>query len=447
MTAVTSVTYSDDVLIEKLLSSDQAKFFEVEFLGSLTKLNELAENIIKNTRTLNLSQLHNLKQNLQRASNGKRMRTGPSTITNIKLAFLGGCPSLSVKKAETLCAQIAGLRQYSLPSSEALRTCEKYKIDRKALQSLMIPVLKPGCKQVFTIEEGVEGQKIPRSILVDGDRAYLLLDQEDDGNIATPGSTHIPKLAIDLSTGKEAILQKVYIPKGKLGDYRRNKIDNEIRTAGMCNSSPFFPRLLSYVQALPSKVMATTPDGEAVEVEETFIIYEFRERGDLHHFIDKQPESHQIKEPAGQKLAMQNALQISYDIFRGLNFLHTKGYVHCDMKPSNAVLYEKDGRLRANIIDLESVTPIGKEQDWHTDSFLIKLHKKRDDDFIAIPQRDFLSTVQGLKELWEKVGLYSNKDTALALNACCVSMMKDPNGDYLDQFVKFASSQGVQLVQ
>lgn len=289
-------------------------------------------------------------------------------------------------------------------SPRTFQTCDTCKISGALIKRVSIPKLKPGEKWLYRSGDLIEGEDTLYPILVDGSNAYIFSNKK----AAKGGATHIPKLAVDYRTGQKVLLQTVEIDSKA----KRRRIENEIEVAEFCNQSPFFPKLLSHIE-----------DGGSIH-----LIYEFRDRGDLQDYIDRRVETSKAE-----------ALQITYDVLRGLQFLHGKGLAHCDMKPANIVLYEKNGRLRANIIDLESVTSFGQSQTLHTPSFLIDVPGRESSE--VTPQRDFLSTIEGLKPLLGRAGLLGE-----AFNACCVSMMKDPHG-YLSKFESFAKSQGVQLIQ
>ena len=69
---------------------------------------------------------------------------------------------------------------------------------------------------------------------------------------------------------------------------------------------------------------------------------------DLLHLIDEVWfPPHRV----GKEELIRERLQISYDIFCGINYLHQNGILHLDLKPQNILISEIDGVMHAKIAD------------------------------------------------------------------------------------------------
>lgn len=72
---------------------------------------------------------------------------------------------------------------------------------------------------------------------------------------------------------------------------------------------------------------------------------------DLKHLIDDVwfSKNTSLRTRATEQIPQQ--LQIAYDIFCGLNYLHQNGIIHLDLKPQNILIVNENGRLHAKIAD------------------------------------------------------------------------------------------------
>ena len=66
-----------------------------------------------------------------------------------------------------------------------------------------------------------------------------------------------------------------------------------------------------------------------------YLLYEYADGGDLKNFVTKR----------GGKLKLPEAVSILKQIARGLDYLHTKGYIHFDIKPENVLSKLAGGRV------------------------------------------------------------------------------------------------------
>jgi len=113
----------------------------------------------------------------------------------------------------------------------------------------------------------------------------------------------------------------------------RRRFLNEAETLKKLGNHPHIPRLLAYFE----------------EDQEFYLVQEYIEG----HLLN---EELPISKYLGQRWTESQVLQLFQQVLSILEFIHSQGFIHCDLKPNNLIRRTSDGQLF--LIDFGSVQPV-----------------------------------------------------------------------------------------
>ncbi|HEY2814468.1 MAG TPA: PASTA domain-containing protein [Acidimicrobiales bacterium] len=116
----------------------------------------------------------------------------------------------------------------------------------------------------------------------------------------------------------------------------RRRVAVKVLHQGLADDEAFLRRFRAEAQSAAAlnhqNVLAVYDWGD--DDREPYLVTEYLGGGSLRGMLD-----------AGHRLSISQALQVGVDAARALDYAHTRGFVHRDVKPAN-LLFDEDGRLR-----------------------------------------------------------------------------------------------------
>jgi tRNA A-37 threonylcarbamoyl transferase component Bud32 len=94
------------------------------------------------------------------------------------------------------------------------------------------------------------------------------------------------------------------------------------------------------------------------DLENIYLVTEYLERGNLNKFLSTHRED----------LSMIDLIKIIYQICEGIEYLHSNGIIHHDIKPQNIVMDKKNLHFNVKIIDF-NLSSISSDSERHTHSY------------------------------------------------------------------------------
>lgn len=114
-----------------------------------------------------------------------------------------------------------------------------------------------------------------------------------------------------------------------------------------------------------------------------FAVLQYYELGNLQQFSQKHDLSFKEKE------------EILFQLLEGIGFLHSESIIHCDLKPTNILIVDREGNFIPKITDFGISKKITYEKSRYYDSFL-----KGGSLYFAIPEQIFSNELYPNSDIW-----------------------------------------------